>query len=105
MRFVVLAVVVVLVVLLSTFGIQNPTPVNVRFLNFQTGYVPIYVIMLISTSIGMLIMALLNAPRAIHHRLELRRLRQQVAALESQVTRPKEQPPVTGTQLLEREAM
>ena len=85
MRYVVLFVVVILVVLLSTFGIQNPYPVNVRFLRWQTGGVPLYILVLFATLIGILLSTLLSLSGRIQRQLELRRLRQQAAELEQQV--------------------
>ena len=71
MKYLVLALVMVLVLVLSTFGIQNPTPVNVRFLQFQSGFVPLYVIMLVSTLIGMLLVFLVGLPGRIHPAAQL----------------------------------
>jgi uncharacterized integral membrane protein len=98
-KYLVLVLVVVLVLMLSTFGIQNPTPVNVRFLHFQSGFVPLYVIMLISTLIGMLLVILMGLPGRIQRQLEARRLRHQladaekhIAALQARVPSPVMQP-------------
>ena len=85
MRYLILFVVVILVVILSTFGIQNPYPVNVRFLGWQTGGVPLYILVLFSTLIGILLSTLLSLTGRIQRQLELRRLRQQTAELEKQV--------------------
>ena len=85
MRYVILVVVVILVALLSAFGIQNPNPVNVRFAGAQSGPVPLYIIILVSTLVGIMLSSLLNAPGRIQRTLELRRLRQQVVDLERQV--------------------
>ena len=94
-----LVLVLVLVLVLSTFGIQNPTPVNVRFLQFQSGFVPVYVIMLVSTLIGMLLGFLVGVPGRIHRQLEARRLhhqladaQQQLAALQARIPAPMMQP-------------
>jgi uncharacterized integral membrane protein len=94
-KYLILALVIVLVLVLSTFGIQNPTLVNVRFLQFQTGFVPLYVIMLVSTLIGMLLVFLVGLPGRIHRQLEARRLHhrladahQQIAALQARIPAP-----------------
>jgi uncharacterized integral membrane protein len=84
-KYLVLALVMVLVLVLSTFGIQNPTPVNVRFLQFQSGFVPLYVIMLVSTLIGMLLVFLVGLPGRIHRQLEARRLHHQLADAERHI--------------------
>ena len=78
MRYVILALVLILVLVLSTFGVQNPTPVNVRFLQFQSGFVPLSVILLLSTLSGVLIVMLVGLPSRIQRRLENRRLRHQL---------------------------
>jgi uncharacterized integral membrane protein len=84
-KYLVLALVMVLVLVLSTFGIQNPTPVNVRFLQFQSGFVPLYVIMLVATLIGMLLVFLVELPGRIHRQLEARRLHHQLADAHQQI--------------------
>ncbi len=75
-----------LVLVLATFGVQNPTPVNIRFLALQSGYVPISVIMLGSTLSGMVLSALLGVPGRIRSRWEARRLRHQLADAEQHIT-------------------
>ena len=85
MKYLVLLAVVVLVVLLSTFGIQNPYPVNVRFLGLQSGGVPLYIVTLLSALVGLLLGTLISIPGRIQRRIELRRLRQQVADQERQI--------------------
>ncbi len=85
MRYLILVIVVLMVVLLSTFGIQNPFPVTLRFLGFQTGRVPLYILVLISTTIGFLLSVLLSLAGRIQHRLEVRRLEQRVGELEKEL--------------------
>ncbi len=85
MRYLILIAAVILALLLATFSIQNPIPVQVRYLGFQTGGVPLYVIILLSTLIGILLAGLLSLPGRIQRQLELRRLRQQTAQLEKEV--------------------
>ena len=104
MRYLILVVVVILVVLLSTFGIQNPYPVNVRFLRWQTGGVPLYILVLISTLIGVLLSTLLSLTGRIQRQLELRRLRQQAAELEQQVAELKARLPAPVMRPLPDEA-
>ncbi len=74
-----------LVLVLATFGIQNPTPVNTRFLALQSGYVPVYVIVLGATVSGMLLIALLGMPGRMRSRWEARRLRHQLVGAEQQI--------------------
>ena len=82
MNYLGVALVVALVLVLSTFGVHNPTPVTIRFLALQSGYVPVSVIMLGSTLIGMLLITLLGVPGRMRSRFEARRLRHQLADAE-----------------------
>jgi uncharacterized integral membrane protein len=75
MKYLVILLIAVVVILLSTFGIQNPNPVTVRFLQWQSDAVPIYAVMLVSVLLGMLINTLIGLPGRIQRQLELRRLR------------------------------
>ncbi len=93
MKYVMLALVLVLVLVLSTFGVQNPTPVNVRFLQFESGFVPLSVILLVSTLIGMLLVVLMGLPGRVQHRRETRQLRQQLAAADEQIAALKDRLP------------
>lgn len=96
MKYLVLVIVAALVLLLSAFGVQNPFPVNVRFLGLESGNVPLYIIILVSTLIGIVLATLLGIPGQIQRRLEARRLRQRVAELEQQIAELKARlpPPV-----------
>lgn len=86
MKYLVGFAVIALVIVLATFGIQNPFPVSIRFLQFKSAAVPLYLIMLLSALIGILVSSLLSLPGRIQRRLELRRLRQQVAEQTQQIT-------------------
>ncbi|GAC1385585.1 MAG: hypothetical protein NVSMB42_05140 [Herpetosiphon sp.] len=86
MKYVVFVVVGIIVVVFTIFALQNPALVDVRFLSFQSGQVPLYGIILLSTLTGMLIVGLLNIPGSVQRRFESRRLRQQIADLDRQVT-------------------
>ncbi len=103
MKYLVLVLVVFLVLVLSTFGIQNPSPVNVRFLQFQSGFVPLYVIMLVSTVIGMALAILVGLPGRIQRQLEARRLRHQLSDAEKQIAELKERVPSPVTKPLPEE--
>jgi uncharacterized integral membrane protein len=96
MRYVVLLVIVILVVLLSTFGIQNPFPVNIRFLGLETGGVPLYIVIMISAVAGIIMTLLAGLPGRIQRGIELRRLRTRVADVEKELADAKSRlpPPV-----------
>jgi uncharacterized integral membrane protein len=85
MKYLIGLVVVALVIVLATFGIQNPFPITVRFLQFQSTAVPLYLIIMLSAVIGIVVSALLGVPGLIRRRIELRRLRQQVAEQVQQI--------------------
>jgi uncharacterized integral membrane protein len=85
MRYLIIVVVVLLVILLATFGIQKPAPVSIRFLQFQSSAVPLYIVILLSALIGILVSSLLSVPRRIQRQRELRRLRQQAGEQAQQI--------------------
>ena len=98
-----LGLVLFLVLVLSTLGIQNPLPVNVRFLQFQSGLVPLYVIMLVSTVLGIAIALLMGLPGRIQRQMETRRLRQQLSDAEKQIAELKARVPSPVMQPLPEE--
>ncbi len=85
MKYLVGIAVAALVIVLATFGIQNPFPITVRFLQFQSAAVPLYLVIMLAAVIGILVSALLGLPGRVQRRLELRRLRQQVAEQTQQI--------------------
>ncbi len=85
MKYLIILLIAVVVILLSTFGIQNPNPVTVRFLQWQSDAVPIYAVMLVSVLLGMLINTLIGLPGRIQRQLELRRLRHSATAQEKEI--------------------
>jgi uncharacterized integral membrane protein len=78
MKYLIGIVVTALVIVLATFGIQNPFPITVRFMQLQSAAVPLYLVILLAAVIGILVSALLSVPGRIQQRLELRRLRHQL---------------------------
>ncbi len=100
LKYLVVVLVVALVLVLSTFGVQNPTPVNIRFLAVQSGYVPISVIMLGATLSGMLLIALLGMPGRLRNRWEVRRLRHQLVDAEQQIAALSTRVPPSGMKLV-----
>ena len=78
MKYLILLVVAALVILVATFGIQNPVPVRVRFFQFQSAAVPLYVVILLAGLLGILLNSLLSLPGRIQRRREVRGLRRQV---------------------------
>lgn len=93
MKYVIFALAIFLVLVLTTFGVQNPAPVNVRFLQFESGFVPLSVILLLSTLIGMLLVVLMGLPGRVQRSREGRQLRQHLAAATEQVVTLKDRLP------------
>ncbi len=89
MKYLVALVVVALVVILATFGIQNPYPISIRFMQFRSAAVPLYLVILLSALIGVAVSLLLAVPGGIHRRLEIRRLHQQVTGKAEEVSQLK----------------
>ena len=99
MKYIILLIVAALVILLATFGIQNPFPVQVRFFQFQSDAVPLYVVILLAGLLGILLNSLLSLPRRIQRGREVRGLRrqvtedaQQIDALKARLPAPVMQP-------------
>ena len=104
MKYLVLVVMVIMVLLLSTFGIQNPNPVTVRFLQWQSDAVPLYAVMLVSVLVGIALNALMGLPSRIQRQLELRRLRQSTTTQEQQIKDLKSRLPAPVMKPLQDEA-
>src|SRR5215210_7961902 len=100
MKYLIGLAVAALVILLATFGIQNPFPITVRFLQLQSAAVPLYLVILLAALIGILVSALLGVPGRVQRQLELRRLRQQVAEQVRQIAELKARLPTPVMQPL-----
>lgn len=72
MNYLVGLVVTALVIVLATVSIQTPFPISLRFLQFQSGAVTLYLVILLSAVIGILVCALLGLAERVQRRLELR---------------------------------
>ena len=85
MKYIVSALVIILMVVLLTFGLQNTSPTAVQFVTLHSDVVPLFVIVFVSALLGMAVVALAGIPGRIQRGLEARRTRQQIADLEKQV--------------------
>ena len=85
MARVLLVIVIALALILALFGVQNPQPVNIRFLNWTTGLVPLYVVILISTLAGVLLSSILGLRSRVGTTLRMRRQDRQIAGLEKRL--------------------
>ena len=85
MNYVLVALVAVLGLVLATLGVQNPSPVTVTFLQFESGAVPLALIMLGSALIGMLLLSLVELPGHARRWSASRHLRHQLSTAETRV--------------------
>ncbi|MBA3944906.1 MAG: LapA family protein [Herpetosiphonaceae bacterium] len=85
MKYLTSVLVIILVLALVTFGLQNTGPAGVQFLTLHTDVVPLFVIIFVSALLGMAVVGLLSVAGRIQRGLETRRMRQQIADLEQQV--------------------
>lgn len=85
MARVLLVIVIALALVLALFGVQNPQPVNIRFLGYQTGAVPLYVVILLSTLAGVLLSTSLGLRGRISSGMRMRKQDKQIAELEKQL--------------------
>lgn len=74
MKYLVVALVVALVLVPATFGVQNSTPVTVHFLQFESGNVPLALVMFGSALIGMLLLRVVELPGRVRQRRDTRQL-------------------------------
>ena len=82
MKIVLAAFTGLILLVLAIIGVQNPTPISIRFLGWQTGVLPLWVIMVTSLAAGMLLVAIVTLPGRIGRYRTTRRLRSQLAAAE-----------------------
>jgi uncharacterized integral membrane protein len=74
MKYLFFVLVVVVGLVLATFGIQNSTSVSMRFLQWESGNVPLGLIMLGAALIGMLLLRVVELPGRVRHRRDTRQL-------------------------------
>jgi hypothetical protein len=65
MKIVLAAFTGLILLALAIIGVQNPTLISVRFLGWQTGVLPLWVIMVASLAVGMLLVAIITLPGRI----------------------------------------
>jgi uncharacterized integral membrane protein len=63
------------------FTVQNPDPVVVRFLDWQTGIFPLSFVILLAVFLGLLVASISAFAQQIHLERKIRKLRHQVSAL------------------------
>jgi uncharacterized integral membrane protein len=82
MKIVLAAFTGLILLMLAIIGVQNPTLISIRFLGWQTGVLPLWVIMVASLAVGMLLVSIITLPGRIGRYRTTRRLRSQLAAAE-----------------------
>ena len=85
MKYVLFALLVALGLVVATLGVQNPAPVTVHFLQFESGPVPLALIMLGSALIGMLLLSLVELPGRVRRWSRSRRLQHRLGTAETEV--------------------
>ena len=68
-----------ILLVLAIIGIQNPTLISIRFLGWQTGVLPLWVIIVGALAIGMLLVGIITIPGRISRYRITRRLRSRLA--------------------------
>ncbi len=92
MARILLVIVILLALVLALFGVQNPQPVNIRFMNIESGRVPLYVVILVSTLAGVLLASILGLRSRISNQMRMRKQNKHIADLEKQIKELREQP-------------
>ncbi|ABU58422.1 MAG: DUF1049 domain-containing protein [Roseiflexus castenholzii] len=85
MRVVMFILMTVLSVMLVLFGVQNPQPVEVRFLMFTSGPISLSLVMILAVIAGATLVGLFTGYSGIRHSLRERRLSKAQAALEQRI--------------------
>jgi uncharacterized integral membrane protein len=100
MRWLILLPVLIVALLLVTFGVQNTQLVNVRFLSFEASNLSTSIVIILSAIGGALLAGMLGVWNSIQHGLRARRdakqrtqLEQRIAELERQLAATKAAPP------------
>jgi uncharacterized integral membrane protein len=100
MRWLILLPILVVALLLVTFGVQNTQLVNVRFLTFEARDLSTSIVIVLSAIGGALLAGMLGVWNSIQHGLRGRReskqraqLEQRIAELERQLAATKAPPP------------
>lgn len=85
MRVLVFVLMTILSVMLVLFGVQNPQPVEVRFLTYTSGPVSLSLVMILAVIAGALLVGLFMGYSGLRSSLRTRRLSKQQVALEQRV--------------------
>jgi len=73
--------IIIMALLLTVFTFQNPYPVQMKFMGWQSSQIPVIIIVLISFLIGVIISTILGLRRSGKLKKEIRRLKIEVDEL------------------------
>ena len=97
MKFVYAAFTGLTLLVLATISVQNPTLITIRFLGWQTGVLPLWVIIVAAFGMGMLLVALVTLPGRISRFRTTRQLQhQRVVAGSGAYSSPASVNPIAG---------
>jgi uncharacterized integral membrane protein len=84
MRALLVVLLLIVAVFLVIFGAQNTAPVNVRFLNFNTGFVSLSLLIIVSAVVGAVLTALIGLLSGIRRSLSARATNKRLHELEKE---------------------
>ena len=86
-----LVLVLTVVLLLMVFTFQNPYPVQMRFMGWQTGEIPIIMVIVFSVLIGVIVSLLLGLKQAKQQKKTIRHLQTEIDELKTPPVTPEEE--------------
>jgi uncharacterized integral membrane protein len=98
MKIVFAALTGLILLVLAIVGVQNPTLLSIRFLGWQTGVLPLWVIIVTALVVGMLLVVIVTLPGRIGRYRTTRRLQHQLSAAEVAAHSPAAAPPIDRDQ-------
>jgi lipopolysaccharide assembly protein A len=70
------------------FAVQNPGPVSINFLNWQTVEMPLSLLLLLAVALGIVVASISAFATQIQLKLKIRRLEHQIAKLSTLPAKP-----------------
>jgi uncharacterized integral membrane protein len=74
------------------FAVQNPDPVSMNFLNWQTVQMPLSLLLLLAVALGIVVASISAFATQIQLKLKIRRLEHQIAKLSALPPPPRVEP-------------
>jgi len=91
--------ILVMALLLMVFTFQNPYPVQMRFMGWQSGQIPLIMVILISIIAGVIVSLLLGLKQAKELKRNNRQLRTELDELKAPPVKSEEEPVRSGEEL------